>query len=687
MPTGSRPVPIDRRVVVARHNPVVHRADPFSALTVGNGEFAFTADVTGLQTFIDEYRTDFPLCTASHWAWHTTPPPPGMDVSSLRYEPYDTYGRSVGYATHFHGQQELCHWLRENPHRLHLGRIGFELLKSDASLAASADLIDINQCLDLWTGMLHSQFKFDGEPVKVWTCCHPSLDLLAVRVESRLLSVGRIRVMLAFPYGSPNVDMADWNHPTQHQTICRLANGTAFLTRQIDDTQYFANLHFGDARFEEGGDHTYRLTAPSVILQFSILFSRDRIDQALPVFQQSASASAAHWEKFWSSGATIDLSASTAPQAEELQRRIILSQYQTAIHCSGSLPPAETGLLFNSWYGKFHLEMHWWHAVHFAAWNRFSLFSRSLDYYRRILKSARQIAARQGYGGARWPKMVGPEGRDSPSPIGPLLIWQQPHPIYYAEMCYRNNPTEHVLRNWESIVFESAQFLCDFAHLDAANNRFVLGPPLKTVPENTDARTTTNPTFELAYVRFALRTALVWRKRLNLPPIDQWQHVLSRLSALPIADGVYIPQEGTTDACTKWNVDHPAMLGALGMQPGDGVDPQIMRQTLHRVLDKWKWETAWGWDFPMAAMTAARLDEPELAIAALMIDSPKNHYHPNGHNYQRPALTAYLPGNGALLAAISLMAGGCDGGPTPHVPCFPKNGKWSVRYEGFQRWI
>jgi len=41
---------IDRRAVVERHNPVVRRIDPFSALSVGNGEFAFTADVTGLQT-------------------------------------------------------------------------------------------------------------------------------------------------------------------------------------------------------------------------------------------------------------------------------------------------------------------------------------------------------------------------------------------------------------------------------------------------------------------------------------------------------------------------------------------------------------------------------------------------------------------------------------------------------------
>ncbi|HKI68799.1 MAG TPA: hypothetical protein VKA67_04370, partial [Verrucomicrobiae bacterium] len=50
---------IDRRVLVRRHNPVVTGFDPFSALSVGNGEFAFTADVTGVQTFTNECDQKF----------------------------------------------------------------------------------------------------------------------------------------------------------------------------------------------------------------------------------------------------------------------------------------------------------------------------------------------------------------------------------------------------------------------------------------------------------------------------------------------------------------------------------------------------------------------------------------------------------------------------------------------------
>ena len=50
--------------------------------------------------------------------------------------------------------------------------------------------------------------------------------------------------------------------------------------------------------------------------------------------------------------------------------------YLMAIQCAGSLPPQETGLTFNSWYGKFHLEMHWWHGVHFPLWGRAELFEK-----------------------------------------------------------------------------------------------------------------------------------------------------------------------------------------------------------------------------------------------------------------------------------------------------------------------
>ena len=84
-----------------------------------------------------------------------------------------------------------------------------------------------------------------------------------------------------------------------------------------------------------------------------------------------------------------------------------------------------------------------------------------------------------------------------------------------------------------------------------------------------------------------------------------------------------------------------------------------MKQTLDWVMQNWNWQTTWGWDYGMIAMAAARLGEPETALKALLIDTQKNTYLKNGHNFQTAdRLRCYLPGNGALLTAVAMMCAG-----------------------------
>lgn len=81
------------------------------------------------------------------------------------------------------------------------------------------------------------------------------------------------------------------------------------------------------------------------------------------------------------------------------------------------------------------------------------------------------------------------------------------------------------------------------------------------------------------------------------------------------------------------------------------------------------------------AMTAARLEDPEAAVDALLLSAGKNTVlPPNGHNRQTDSLPLYLPGNGGLLAAVALMAAGWDNGPDRHAPGFPAD--WAVAWEG-----
>ena len=64
---------INRKAVVEQYSPVNTVWDAYSPFSVGNGEFAFNADMTGLQTFSRFHEPGIPLLTQAQWGWHTTP--------------------------------------------------------------------------------------------------------------------------------------------------------------------------------------------------------------------------------------------------------------------------------------------------------------------------------------------------------------------------------------------------------------------------------------------------------------------------------------------------------------------------------------------------------------------------------------------------------------------------------------
>ena len=676
--------PIDRAALVQRHHPTVDRIDPMSPFTVGNGGFAMTVDVTGLQSFPAAYREGIPLSTQSDWGWHSFPDEFGYQLHET-FEDFASGDRTVSYPTK--QNSPAGQWLRANPHRLGLGRIGFEFVRADGSIATVDDITEVAQTLHLWTGEIRSEFRVAGVPVSVVTAASPALshDAIGVTVSSELLATGRLRIVCEFPYGNGawGIEPEDWAQPDRHSTtLIDSANDVTVIQRDLGTTEYSVGYHGGPAdRLELSAPHRLVIT-PAVNhgehYTGSFEFYQDA--PAKPLTDPIA-ASRGHWPAFWQTGGAIDLTGSTDPRAPELERRIVLSQYLTAIQCAGDMPPQETGLTFNSWYGIAHLEMHWWHGVHFALWNRPALLERSLPWYDYILPQARAIARRQGYAGARWPKMVDPAGNEKPSTIAPLLIWQQPHPIYFAELMWRQQPTRETLERFQEIVLESAAFMASFPVPNPHTGYLELGPPMIPAQESYDPRVTSNPPFELAYWRWGIETAQAWRERLNLGRDPAWDDVLERLAPYPHHDDVYATAEG------RWNlIDHPSVLGAHGMLRGPGVDPARMRRTLHRIMEEQDWLHTWGWDYPLIAMTAARLGETELALDSLLMDVQKNTYLNNGHNFQEPEnLRIYLPGNGGLLAAVAMMAAGWDDAPDRPAPGFPADDSWRVRWENLQR--
>jgi len=683
---------IDRKALVERHTIINNKFDSLSSLSVGNGGFAFTVDVTGLQSFPDAYTKGVPLGTESEWGWHSF-----IDTANYLFnetlKDYLLNGRTVSYSVQIkepERKKNAVNWFRQNPHRLQLGNIGFNIIKKDGSIASLDDIRDIYQTLNMWTGEIHSTFTIENIPIDVITYCHQQQDAIAVKINSPIIKEGRLQVRIRFPY--PTGDWADMGNnfinDSRHQSsIISQNNSGALLQHQLDSTIYYVAAQWkGTASLKEKTNHHF-LIIPSQGNNFECTFRFDNKKTIAPSFAITESNSKQLWKKFWQSGGAVDFSGSKDPRAFELERRIILSQYLTKIQCAGNYPPQETGLTYNSWYGKPHLEMHWWHGIHFSLWGRNELLEKSLKWYKNVAGEAKQIAKRQGYDGIRWQKMTDNEGKEEPSSVGAFLIWQQPHFIYYAELCYREHKDVKTIEKYKDLVFATADFMASFAYYDSVKQKHILGKGVIPAQERFKAEETFNPTYELVYWQWALNIAQQWRQRLHLPGNKKWDEVINKLSSLPVQNDKYLFTESAKDSYSnpEFKTDHPSVLGALGMMPQTNLlDTSIMKNTFNWIWKNWSWNVTWGWDFPMVAMTATRLGMPDKAIDALLMPVQTNTYLNNGHNYQDERLTIYLPGNGGLLAAIAMMCAGYDGCKTIN-PGIPKDGKWKVRWEGLKK--
>ena len=714
---------IDRHAVVNRNNPVITEASDLASLTIGNGHFAATVDVTGLQSFPFDYGAGVPLNAMSDWGWHKFENTNAL-MSSESEKAFDFgHGHQEIYAVEYKKSEDGRHkeateYFRVNPHRLNLGTVGLDLKDASGKVIPLQALSSIRQEQKLWDGEIESSFTADGETVEVTTGVHPTKDALYARIVSNLLKDHRVTVALRFSYptGKHADDGNDWTKPERHHsTIMAQDNHSALIKRTLDSTTYYVRIQWeGEATFKRCDPHHFELTTNGDILTFSAEYLPNQTNQTDATgfeYDQYHKTTLRHWNRWWKQGAIVDFSRCTDPRAKELERRVVLSQYLTQINCANNMPPQESGLTYNTWFGRPHLEMTWWHITDFALWKHPETVQQILAWYNdTAYPVARQIAQRQGFKGVRWMKMTDPWAGEAPSNTGSFLIWQQPHYIYLAEEMYRANPSVETLKEYSEQVEATAEFMADYVTFDQHSGRYLL-KGCTAMQECMTKDISYNHPFELAYWQYGLAVAQQWRERQGKERNILWDDIIRRLSPLPEADGIYtagLPigkqQEseafdpfGASDKkietfADKCRNDHPAVLGACGLLPSQNTPYALlyhqekMKKTLHWVMQNWNWQTTWGWDYGMIAMTAARLGDPETALKALFIDTQKNTYLKNGHNFQTPdRLRIYLPGNGALLTAIAMMCAGWDGCTEPLNPGFPKDGKWDVRWEGLQR--
>ena len=146
---------IDRHALVTRHN--IEWNDPAGNIPLGNGEFCFTADGTGLQTFGGN--------SMAHWAWHSFPLPAGWTAD--RVPPTGTFqkGRNQGLDEFPPNTDDIRNWMFDNPHIMNLGRL--RLCRAGGVELKPKEISGLSRTLDLWSGKQVASYQIDGEPVRV----------------------------------------------------------------------------------------------------------------------------------------------------------------------------------------------------------------------------------------------------------------------------------------------------------------------------------------------------------------------------------------------------------------------------------------------------------------------------------------------------------------------------------------
>lgn len=658
---------IQREALIHKYNPILSGIDIHSPLTVGNGNFAFTADITGLQTLYDRYADGCPVLTMSSWGYHTKPAASGSFYSpeDLETTEYTFNNRKVSYpTTETERNSEIYNWLRENPHRMNLARVRLTI---DNRVLGETEIGNPRQELDLYTGILYSRFLVRNTEVNVTTLVANS-DTLAVKIDSRLCGKC-LGVKIDFPYPSCNITGSDFHNLKNHETTLYRNNE---IKRTIDKDRYFCKISGNVFTTQSSLDEVnLEPSGQGNEISFTVSFAPERDSLGEISFKQAFEETRFRYYSFWNKGAMVDVTSSSDERAGILQKRIITSMYLCAVQDASNVPPTETGLTCNSWYGKFHLEMHPVHQAFLPLFGRGEMLEKSLEWYIDTLPVALNNAKINGYKGARWTKMTDPSGINSPSAIAPLLVWQQPHVIYMLSLLYLSRyeesrvevpleSEEEFLKKYRDVIINTAEFMADFPVYNKEKDCYDLLPPMFSVQEKGDPLKIKNPPFETAYFAFGLRKAYELMEKLG-EKYPKWLEVSEKMAKAFVNKGLFEAYEGYEETFEKLNIDHPSMIFAYGMFSHD-TDVDVLNKTVDKVLEKWDFSTLWGWDFAFMAMTLARLGRMEEAFDVLLMDTAKNTYVESGNNAQllRNDLPLYLPGNGSLLLAMTVLKN-CNG--------------------------
>ena len=355
------------------------------------------------------------LNTLASWGWHSNPtffPRTSDSAAYLRAMNWSylatavsaTENRTVPYLVGSNMTSTYGGWTARNPHRAGLGQLALRAVRAGAALGddpealLAAAVVNLTSALDTWAGGVMAAFTLLAPAgaafaVTVATAVHPDVDLVSTRVAcARTAGAGGCptALRLALPYSMASSPSANtWGFPDAH-TSAVVVNASApgatrvSILHTADDFATTVDCEWDDARwlFVRTGAHAFALAPPpgaaAVAVQLSCAwapaglrypigttssaFVRAKVaaTRALlggaarfPLYAAVQAAQAAMFADFWGGGSFVELAATGAADALELERRVVLSRYLTRVNSAGASPPQETGLISNSWAGKF----------------------------------------------------------------------------------------------------------------------------------------------------------------------------------------------------------------------------------------------------------------------------------------------------------------------------------------------
>lgn len=584
---------------IIKYNLKFNHIDSKNPVTIGNGDFAITLDQTGTQSLYEIYK-DIPLSTMSNKNWFY------KDKKDIK----PSYVDGKAYMLFNLDNDPNYQINRQYPFKYSFMQI---LLYDNDKLIDINNIKDVKQELDLYKGIVTSSFNYKEKINKTISFIYQDHDEFNFKLQS------------------DNLNLAlKFNYPSYTKNGYRLDILPNVLVKEDRITLLY----------DDKNSLSFKLKSSSKyqIVENTLIFDDNNVSFSLALDEIKEGKLL---DEFWKcdNGIIID--------NEELVKKMVLSKYLLHVNSTGIYPPQESGLTYNCWNSKFHLEMHLIHSLWNIYNNHVGDLVKSFDYYLSIMPSSLKRASLNGYKGLRFPKMTGPDGEDSPSNIGPLLIWQAPHILFMLQEIYYLYNKENIIKRYEPLISGTIDFMISF--LTLKDSKYQMLDPLLEACESIPLDRCQNPSFELEYWRYTLErqpkidTVLYGHQRYD------YLDITSKIITPKEDDGIYLKTYGVIDKYDLYK-DHPTEGFLMSFFKSKIVDKEKMVKTIDYILKNMDLSSYWGWDFPFLGLSLLNCGEIEKSIEVTQLNTINNQYLYNGYNTSpRDDLKAYLPGNGAFL--------------------------------------